>query len=79
MTQPPRQFTLKDRAPAAIAYGSACRQQSRSGCPEQSRRDRPINVTFGPAGVVLPEEGFEEEDAAREWFKHVDAGRIGGA
>ena len=24
----PRTFTLKDQAPAAIAYGSACRQQA---------------------------------------------------
>lgn len=82
MTQPPRQFTLKDRVPASVAYGSACRQQSRS--------DRPTNATFGPearshAGgtastggeEVLPEEGFEQEDAAREWLRHVEAGRIG--
>ena len=28
----PRQFTLKDQAPAAIAYGSACRQQPTHHC-----------------------------------------------
>ena len=40
-------------------------------------RDRPINRTFGPAGEVLPEGGSEQQDAAREWLAHVQAGRIG--
>ncbi len=40
-------------------------------------RDSPINRTFGPAGEALPEQGFEEFDAAREWLAHVRAGRIG--
>ena len=77
MTQPPRQFSLKDRAPAAIAYGSACRQGGRSDRPEQSRKDRPTPATFGAAGVVLPEGGFEELDATREWLRHLEAERIG--
>ena len=67
----PRQFTLKDQAPAAIAYGSACRQQSRSRFPTSS--------TPGPAGEMLPEGGFEALDGARAWLRHVEAGRIGGA
>jgi hypothetical protein len=69
MTNPPRTFTLKDRASATVAYGSACRQGSRS--------ERPITMPFGPAGEVLPEGGFEELDATREWLRHVEAGRIG--
>jgi hypothetical protein len=71
MTKPPRQFTLKDQAPAAIAYGSACRQQSRGYLP--------TTATPGPAGEILPEDGFEERDGAREWLRHVEAGRIGGS
>ena len=70
MTQkPPRQFTLKDRAPAAIAYGSACRQGSRS--------DFPTTATPGPGGEIQPEGGFEQLEGAREWMRHVDVGRIG--
>lgn len=65
----PRQFTLKDRAPASIAYGSACRQQSRSRFP--------TTVTPGPSGEILPEGGFEELDATREWLWHLEAWRIG--
>jgi hypothetical protein len=72
MTQkPPRQFTLKDQAPAAIAYGSACRQKGRS-CD-------PVNLTSGLKGEVLPEGGCEPNDAAREWLRLVETGRIGGA
>lgn len=67
----PRQFTLKDQAPAAIAYCSACRQRSRDDCPATS--------TPGPAGEILPEDGFEAVDGAREWLRHVEAGRIGGS
>jgi hypothetical protein len=69
MTQPPRTFTLKDQAPAAIAYGSACRQHSRGTSP--------TTATPGPAGEILPEDGFEERDGARAWLRHVLAGRIG--
>ncbi len=65
----PRTFTLKDQAPAAIAYGSACRMGSRDGCPATS--------TPGPGGEILPEGGFEARDSAREWLAHVRAGRIG--
>jgi hypothetical protein len=68
MTQPPRTFTLTDTAPAAIAYGSACR----------ARSDRPATATPGPAGEVLPEGGFDAQKGAREWLRHLDAGRIGG-
>jgi hypothetical protein len=71
MTNPPRTFTLKDQAPAAIAYGSACRQRSRG--------ERPATSTPGPSGEILPEGGFNAQDAAREWLRHLDAGRIGGA
>ena len=82
--QKPRQFTLKDRAPAAIAYGSACRQ---GGGSER------LDLSVSPAGEaqahshaggmpadyqVLPEDGSEQEDAAREWLRHLNAGRIGG-
>ena len=71
MTQPPspRQFTLKDQAPAAIAYGSACRLASRDGCPATS--------TPGPGGEILPEDGFAAQAGMREWLRHVQAGRIG--
>ena len=69
--KPPRTFTLKDTAPASVAYGSACRQANRT--------ERPATSTPGPAGEILPEGGFEAQDGAREWLKHVDAGRIGGA
>jgi hypothetical protein len=69
MTNPPRTFTLKDQAPAAIAYGSACRQQA--------RKQRPATATPGPAGEILPEGDFEEQDGVREWLRHLDAGRIG--
>lgn len=65
----PRQFTLKDQAPASVAYGSACRQQSRSNFP--------TTATPGPAGEVLPEGGFEELDAVREWLRHLEAGHFG--
>ena len=65
----PRQFSLKDQAPAAIAYGSACRLASRDGCPATS--------TPGPGGEILPEDGFEARESAREWLWHVQAGRIG--
>lgn len=40
-------------------------------------RERPIHVTFGPAGEVSDEHA--EVDAAAEWLNHVKAGRIGGA
>ena len=40
----PRTFTLKDQAPAAIAYGSACRLASRDG---YSTRSAPSHVGFG--------------------------------
>ena len=40
-------------------------------------RDRPITRTFGPAGEALPDQGCEQERAAREWLRHVEAGRIG--
>lgn len=78
MTNPPRQFTLKDRR----------------AFPERSRRDHPLNLAVSFAGEaqacshaggmpadyqVLPEDGFEQENAAREWLKHVEVGRIGGA
>jgi hypothetical protein len=75
MTQPPRTFTLKDRAPAVIAYGSACRAGSRSDLLE-------LDVSFAgeaqapsPAGGMpaehhaLPEDGCEQETAAREWLQ----------
>ena len=51
----------------------------KAAAPPSGRRDRPLTLTFGPAGEALPEEGCAEEDAAREWLKHVQAGRIGGA
>ena len=69
MTQPPRQFTLKDMAPASIAYGSACRQAG--------RRYPAAIATFGTQGVVLPEGGFEAQEGVREWLRHLEAGRIG--
>jgi hypothetical protein len=68
MTQP-RQFTLKDQAPAAIAYGSACRQQGRGTCP--------TTATPGPEGNILPEGGFQDQEGVREWLRHVESGRIG--
>jgi hypothetical protein len=40
-------------------------------------RERPIRVTFGPAGEASNEAA--EFDAAAEWLAHVEAGRIGGA
>ncbi len=68
-TKPPRQFGLKDGA--------------RSARPERSRGARPeletLYVPFGPAGEVLPDGGFEQQAATREWLAHVEAGRIGGA
>jgi hypothetical protein len=67
MTQP-RQFTLKDQAPAAIAYGSACRLASRDGCPATS--------TPGPGGEILPEGGFAAQKGVRAWLAHVEEGRI---
>jgi hypothetical protein len=69
MTHSPRTFTLKDQAPAAIAYGSACRQGA--------RKERPATATPGPAGEILPEDGFEDQEGVREWLRHVEAGRIG--
>jgi hypothetical protein len=66
MTHSPRTFTLKDQAPAAIAYGSACRLASRDGCPATS--------TPGPGGEILPEGGFEAQAGMREWLAHVQAG-----
>jgi hypothetical protein len=85
MTQPPRTFTLKDQAPAAIAYGSACRQGA--------RKERPATSTPGRGGEtearsyaggmastggdeVRPEGGFEAQDAAREWLQHLEAGHF---
>ena len=68
MTQP-RQFTLKDQAPAAIAYGSACRLASRDGPPATS--------TPGPGGEILPEDGFAAQEGMREWLWHLQAGRVG--
>jgi hypothetical protein len=65
----PRTFTLKDQASAAIAYGSACRLGGRSGCP--------ATATPGPAGEILPEDGFGARKGAREWLRHVEARRIG--
>ena len=38
-------------------------------------RDRPIHVTFGPAGESPDERA--NADAAAEWLAHVEAGRIG--
>ena len=64
-----RQFSLKDQAPAAIAYGSACRLASRDGCPTTS--------TPGPGGEILAEDGFAAREGVREWLAHVEAGRIG--
>lgn len=84
MTKPPRQFTLKDRASATIAYGSACRQQSRSDLLKLDVRFAGEAQAHSHAGgmpaeyQVLPEDGFEQESAAREWLRHVEAGRIGG-
>jgi hypothetical protein len=69
MTQAPRIFTLKDTASATVAYGSACRQHSQSGCP--------ITAGFGSRGEVFPDGGFEETGVAAEWLAHVQAGRIG--
>ena len=71
MTQPPRTFTLKDIVPASVAYGSACRQANRGYSQ--------TTATPGPAGEIQPEGGFEAQEGAREWLKHVEAGRIGGA
>jgi hypothetical protein len=52
------------------------RLKDASSGPPAYARVRPIHATFGPAGEA-PNEGAEE-DAAAEWQKHVDAGRIGG-
>lgn len=65
----PRTFTLKDIVPASVAYGSACRQANRT--------ERPTASTPGPAGEILPKDGFEGLDGAREWLKQLDAGRLG--
>jgi len=46
-----------------------------SACPEPERSDRPLNLTFGPAGEVSNDRA--EFDATREWLAHVEAGRIG--
>lgn len=71
MTQKPRQFTLKDQAPASVAYGSAVRQKIRGPSPTTS--------TPGPGGEVQPEGGFEDQAGVKEWLRHLEAGRIGGA
>jgi hypothetical protein len=65
----PRTFTLKDEAPAKIAYGSACRQRGDG--------ERPATSTPGPGGEVLPEGGFDAQEGVREWLRHLSAGRIG--
>lgn len=64
----PRTFTLKDTAPASIAYGSACRQANRT--------ERLAAATPGPAGEIQPEGGFEAQDGAREWLRHLEAATI---
>lgn len=64
-----RGFTLKDQAPASLAYGSAVRQHIRD--PFRT------TATPGPGGVILPEGGFLDEAGAREWLEHVEKGRIG--
>lgn len=83
MTNTFRTFTLKDQASASVAYGSACRRGSRCDLLK-------LDVSFageaqvggGGGGMpvevhVLPEDGCAQEDAAREWLRHVEAGRIG--
>ena len=65
----PRQFTLKDQAPASVAYGSAVRQHIRD--PFRT------TATPGPGGVILPEGGFVDQAGVREWLRHVEKGRIG--
>ncbi len=49
----------------------------KAGERASDRSDRPLTRTFGPAGEALPEKGCAQEDAAREWLRHVLAGRIG--
>ena len=64
-----RQFTLKDQAPASVAYGSVLRQKIRGPFRTTS--------TPGPGGEILPEDGFHDQAGVRGWLRHVEAGRIG--
>ena len=72
-----RSLTLRPRS-AASAYSRDAKRpaaaQPRNGkagftpAKQSHRKLETQYVPFGPAGVVLPEEGFEELDAAREWL-----------
>ena len=57
-------------------------ERSRRACPEQTFPSPRLLERVGRGGLaidyeVVPEQGDEQERAARAWLRHVEAGRIG--